>query len=420
MTVQKITEAMKPLEQVAKINEIIDNLGSGGESFVDGGYVTNCIAEIPQDIKLELNDGTLTLKAGSKIYVPNGNDVFYTVIIPNDIAIQGWSNVSGLILIDNIGSSYAFTDLSHCYSGASSPTIGNGVVWYDTTNNIIKRCNDGSTWTSGYSLPIAIATSNNSNPSGISGIASLDKVFNGFGFIGSVLFALPGVTGLLPNGRNEDGTLNNVKYTVDTVILREFSWDITGSGQYLALRYVDGMKLGSSATNRPFYQQEETPPTEAYSYWYKPSENCSYATFESDTSWTKVPFVIVGKIAGDATGKISSLTTKTTVKLIDENDVHNAEAVVETYSNGNNWYRIWSDGWCEQGGISTGVADIQLLKPFSNTDYGVVVTRRAQSENIPFVKNITVSGFTIGWKVEGQPLDVNFVNCTWKAFGYIS
>lgn len=34
--------------------------------------ITNCITEIPQDIKLELNNGTLTLKAGSKVYVPNG------------------------------------------------------------------------------------------------------------------------------------------------------------------------------------------------------------------------------------------------------------------------------------------------------------------------------------------------------------
>lgn len=32
-------------------------------------YTTN---RIPQDIKLELNNGTLTLKAGSRVYVPNG------------------------------------------------------------------------------------------------------------------------------------------------------------------------------------------------------------------------------------------------------------------------------------------------------------------------------------------------------------
>ena len=32
--------------------------------------VSNCITNIPQDIKLELNNGVLTLKAGSKVYVP--------------------------------------------------------------------------------------------------------------------------------------------------------------------------------------------------------------------------------------------------------------------------------------------------------------------------------------------------------------
>ena len=35
-------------------------------------YTTNRILEIPQDIKLELNSGTLTLKAGSKLYDGTG------------------------------------------------------------------------------------------------------------------------------------------------------------------------------------------------------------------------------------------------------------------------------------------------------------------------------------------------------------
>ena len=34
--------------------------------------ITNCLLEVPQRIKLELNDGVLTLKAGSQVIVPNG------------------------------------------------------------------------------------------------------------------------------------------------------------------------------------------------------------------------------------------------------------------------------------------------------------------------------------------------------------
>ena len=50
-------------------------------------YTTNRILEIPQDIKLELNNGTLTLKAGSKVYVPNGPGVFDAVTVANDIKL---------------------------------------------------------------------------------------------------------------------------------------------------------------------------------------------------------------------------------------------------------------------------------------------------------------------------------------------
>lgn len=40
----------------------------------DTGHTTNCITEIPQGIKLELENGKVTLKSGSKISVPNGNE----------------------------------------------------------------------------------------------------------------------------------------------------------------------------------------------------------------------------------------------------------------------------------------------------------------------------------------------------------
>lgn len=45
--------------------------------------------------------------------------------------------------------------------------------------------------------------------------------------------------------------------------------------------------------------------------------------------------------------------------------------IVETYSNGTEWYRVWSDGWCEQGGYfynnSATINTITFMKPYSNT-----------------------------------------------------
>lgn len=49
--------------------------------------------------------------------------------------------------------------------------------------------------------------------------------------------------------------------------------------------------------------------------------------------------------------------------------------VTETYKNGDAWYRVWSDGWCEQGNVnsSPGVS-IVLLKSFADTSYSIVAT----------------------------------------------
>ena len=50
--------------------------------------------------------------------------------------------------------------------------------------------------------------------------------------------------------------------------------------------------------------------------------------------------------------------------------------VVENYKNGSSWYRIWSDGWIEQGGKTAqrsgnGYIAVTFLKPFVDTNYNV-------------------------------------------------
>ena len=49
--------------------------------------------------------------------------------------------------------------------------------------------------------------------------------------------------------------------------------------------------------------------------------------------------------------------------------------VTETYTNGNSWYRIYSDGWCEQGGLvyiqQTSGFTINLIKSYTNSQYNI-------------------------------------------------
>ena len=190
-------------------------------------YTTNRTLEIPQDIKLELNNGTLTLKAGSKVYVPNGFESdgttpkFDVITLTEDKSRIGSITTTGTSMVftyskgDPFVYSYEGDGISQGYfSGPTAPTGHSHMAWYDTANNIIKTtANGGSTWDSYRSFPIAIV----SYSSNSSDFTSIDQIFNGFGYIGSTVFALPGVKVQIPNGRNADGTCKSVYGTIRTV-----------------------------------------------------------------------------------------------------------------------------------------------------------------------------------------------------------
>ncbi len=157
------------------------------------GYnqITNCITEIPQDIKLEINNGIITLKAGSKVY--NGNGVLKTTT--TDISSVN-ANYDGQVLIAlSKDFDVLLTGFVPGETVSELPTsTASFKIYYNTTD---KKCYLDTTY--GWqecSLPIALGTST------VSSWVSIDQVFNGFGFVGSTIFALPGIKGLSPNGND--------------------------------------------------------------------------------------------------------------------------------------------------------------------------------------------------------------------------
>lgn len=206
---------------------------------------TNCITEIPQDINLELNNGTLTLKAGSKIYVPNGAGVFDTRVFTQDVSITSLGSVTGKFLLTygqsvwNSRETFDYFNVSqgNLFSGPSQPTTtSTNSMWYDTTNNVIKTTsNAGSTWVvTNNTFPICIVTVSSGT------ITSIDQVFNGFGYIGSTIFALPGLTAVIPNGRYSNGMPMNNVVNVSSVLTSNVA-TTTGIGSYKIFLYGSGI-----------------------------------------------------------------------------------------------------------------------------------------------------------------------------------
>lgn len=181
--------------------------------------LTNCLTEIPQDIKLELSNGTLTLKAGSKVYMPNGVGKFDVVTIQKDVGGKRTSTGQEFLLSDKNGGIAFWRKL---YSGDSKPVDSGSYVWYDTANNVIKATTDGgASWLSEkFSLPLGIYTANGT------GVTSIDQVFNGFGYIGNNTFILPGVKCKRTNGFNTDGSLNSIDTTITKVTIPSFDTEV--------------------------------------------------------------------------------------------------------------------------------------------------------------------------------------------------
>ena len=172
---------------------------------VNYNNISNCITEIPQDIKLELNNGTLTLKAGSKVYVPNGVGVFDEVTIDSDLTHSFSGSASRFAYYDSTNNTLRSALVSSAGSGTTPSGTG---LYYNTSTNNVDYLDNGTGRGYKASFPLCISNSD---------VSSIDQVFNGFGYIGSTVFALPGVKGLIPNGRNDDGSLKNTEFSYTKV-----------------------------------------------------------------------------------------------------------------------------------------------------------------------------------------------------------
>lgn len=124
--------------------------------------------------------------------------------------------------------------------------------------------------------------------------------------------------------------------------------------------------------------------------------------------------VDIDEIATDLNGKVNKA------------DLQEVQCIVETYVNGTSWYRVYSDGWCEQGGIINSVskdtytsATISLLKSYKNTNYSVLLTQWDNEQTLG------IDGSINGQSVHSKRVN-NFVIAThswtygrmWQACGF--
>lgn len=295
----------------ARADVNLSNLTEQGEKhFLNKQQITNCILEVPQRIKLELNNGVLTLRAGSEAYELDGN--FTSVTTDQDYTVNS-AIVSGtLVVFANVQSKTMWCPpVTSVSSGSSFPTVATEGQWLyhlNTTDNLLYQTLGTTSWSliPQATLPVGIITHYN-------GAITIDQVFNGFGFVGNTIWIDKGVKYLVAKGRNDDGSLKNYEVEIPELRLTTFTNTLN---KYAILNFA-GSVIGGTAD---FITSVKQPTVSNTSLWYNPGTNITSIVLADGTVNTPYYEMACGTLEYLSTGRIKSFTPYQPFRAMDYND----------------------------------------------------------------------------------------------------
>lgn len=306
---------------------------------------TNGITYIPQDIKFEIVDGTTpTLYAGSEVWVPygrnapeysigdslnsgiitaiswDGSALFYKVRYDTDLSDDITSDPANAEFVTSISPSHSFWWFNPTYSRDTAPSgFGRYALWYDTAENIVKITIDsGATWQNYASHPIGVFTM-----AGTGATKKVKHVFNGFGYIGTTVFAVPGVKGLMADGLNEDGSYKTISRTIEYMTYRDLNFS--------RKNFYCFIRMDSHGIDGEHYiEADELPETaKRYTVCYRKTDNTLWWTTEANsTSWFQIWAIPVGFISCDGRKITSWEPAKNFIKVYQYNSYEPQQILV--------------------------------------------------------------------------------------------
>lgn len=457
-------------------NPSLNNLSEAGQAVLDSKLnktqVTNCILEEPDNTIYEYDDSSFTFKAGSIAIFPygtgaptksigddlfnngqwiitdiqyDGEKLFYWARKQNDLTLTAWSASaqSGDYLTCYQQTNVIYSP-SNNYSGTSIPEGAVTGMFYNTADNRVYRIYNGSIeeyQSNYYSLPFIILHFDNSLVP-----KSVKQVFKGQGYIGGTRWLDKGVKLLFPNGRNSDGTLNNIEAVSKLLILSNLN---NSSGYTTIYESYPLFSYNSSSQNiisasyisidRYFETDnlDEIPQEERNAIVYRPSFNDFWWYNASEDKWYERIYCITGEMYYNysSASKILEFKPRNTFRAVDDFDLTaklSKNALYSTvYINGTSGYREWFSDEAlsnrvllEQWGTTTlsvnETKNINFLKEFTNTNY-VVFANFFPAANInvddnPIPRVNSTTAFTL-YGTESGATNWSNQQVAWRAIG---
>lgn len=324
----------------------LDNLSLTGERhFLGRTHITNCVTEIPQKINYTLENGTLTIKAGSVFIVPFGTNNLSTTysvgteFLNSNFLVEDTQYSSGKFFVwARLQSDMTTTwnqgtyDLSVfidptnntlvCYNRQTdaSGTSPNGTVTYfNTSTNYIQRYSSGTASGINLSLPILRISSNASQ------ITAITEELNGINHMGNTIIIDKNVRLLIPNGRNTNGSLNNIAYITENLLIQS-GISLENNKEYT---YFYNYSTGTVECwlSSACYEQSVNESISTDRVYYDFATN-SYTQYISSTQYNNL-YCQLGKFTSKIT-YISNFKQKYAFRAVDFNDFLDIKATINS------------------------------------------------------------------------------------------
>lgn len=229
----------------------------------------------------------------------------------------------------------------------------------------------------------------------------------------------------MPNGKDENGAIISKELAFDEQVVYN-PVEVTDVEKLL---FVTSSKSAQPVLRKNyFYGYSKPKPYETntgdYLIWFDYGANLLKYSTDNGTNWTT--FDGAGPIAeyvGDGSA-ITSLQSYSSVAFLTREAFANSRYIVETYNEDSSWYRVWSDGWIEQGGLitkdtSTTFYEVSLLLNYNSINYCLQVTDAwnitSLSGSFTSIKEKSTSSFKVALQNA-----VSSSGATWYACGYIA
>lgn len=205
------------------------------------------------------------------------------------------------------------------------------------------------------------------------------------------------------------GQFNQMRNAVASGSFDVISTPYNGSWEHAVARSFDqSIKLDASKSSS-IYGNSTTVQPQSIKYPYIISV---YSKIQNASN------LVLDEIIEDSINKANITLNNLNSVDFDALNLAGIRVVKEAYRDGSSWYRVWNDGFCEQGGIATENTTITFLKPFVDANYVITAMCDFSGGLGNFVAYESKQASSIILRV-GQDTSGTVTVC-WEAKGYIS